>query len=228
VSTGEPIPAPKSRAELLGFRAPYLEEKLVSDGVVASAEEAAAYFDEVKKYLALCDDIQTHRLPMLSRIVDEVWHQFVLFTAEYTLFSDRFFGRYMHHAPRNAPAPDGESLLPAATSEQFVAFYQARFGPLPNLWEDWEHVTLRSRVLRETLLPLRIRFDAALDKTELVIEDTEPRVVARMDTWFEPVLSFVSETRSFYVRELPDLILAEDKVRLVASLVRRGAVRLAP
>src|SRR5436190_2279504 len=125
-------------ADLLAFRAPYLEERLTKDHVVASNQEAVAYFQEVKKYLVLCDEVRSRRMPMLSRVVDEVWHQFVLFTIEYTKFSERFFGRFMHHGPRNAP-PTGDEP-PEASVDEFIAAYEERFGQLPDLWQDWDPV----------------------------------------------------------------------------------------
>lgn len=39
-----------------------------------------------------------HVLPSL-RIVDEMWHIFILFTAEYRQFCQDFFGRFVDHTP---------------------------------------------------------------------------------------------------------------------------------
>jgi hypothetical protein len=36
---------------------------------------------------------------MISPIVDEVWHAFILFTSDYAAFCDEVFGRFVHHAP---------------------------------------------------------------------------------------------------------------------------------
>lgn len=35
-------------------------------------------------------------------VLDEMWHNFVLFTKEYTAFCMDFFGYYLHHAPATA------------------------------------------------------------------------------------------------------------------------------
>lgn len=32
-------------------------------------------------------------------VIDEMWHSFILHTLDYTLFCQKFFGRYMHHKP---------------------------------------------------------------------------------------------------------------------------------
>ncbi len=74
------------------------------------AEQA---FQEVLKYLwvtvKLAQDQQENpsniQLPreigiMKSMIeIDDMWHEFILFTEDYTNFCDEYFGGYMHHLP---------------------------------------------------------------------------------------------------------------------------------
>jgi len=36
---------------------------------------------------------------MPSQVVDDLWHEFILFTKPYKHFCDRTFGRYLHHTP---------------------------------------------------------------------------------------------------------------------------------
>lgn len=75
-----------------------------------SAEDA---FRETLKYLWLASkhtlDKKNHtnqiyipqRCAMLRsmREIDEMWHEFILFTKDYTDFCQRYFGEYMHHLP---------------------------------------------------------------------------------------------------------------------------------
>jgi hypothetical protein len=216
-------------AELLAFRAPYLEEKLTREQIVSSLADAVAYFDELKKYLWLCNSVTTHRIPMLSRLVDEVWHQFVLFTTEYTDFCERFFGRYVHHTPNEAPSANdepaqSETALTAATNAEFAALYEREFGPLPRLWDDSESVGLRTRLFR-TGPQLHVR--TGPEKSDLVAVDDD-RLIARIVNWFEPALRFIVENEVFLVRELPSIICEEDKVRFARLLMRRGVARIAP
>lgn len=75
-----------------------------------SAEDA---FRETLKYLWL---VQKHRIetinnrdnpdfpeqcfmPRSMREIDEMWHEFILFTDDYTQFCLHYFGEYMHHLP---------------------------------------------------------------------------------------------------------------------------------
>ena len=56
---------------------------------------------EFKKYVALseiCRDDIT--MTMTSKKVDEVWHQFILFTPQYHKFCKEMLGRYFHHIPK--------------------------------------------------------------------------------------------------------------------------------
>lgn len=85
-------------------------------------------FREVLKYLWLtqkhADDLKKatefHELPeqcvmlMSMREVDDMWHEFILFTEDYTDFCLKYFGKYLHHLPNifdNAPMPREEEKL---------------------------------------------------------------------------------------------------------------------
>lgn len=75
-----------------------------------NAEQA---FTEVLKYLWLAkkhsidqsnhptDENLPARCVMLRSMqeIDEMWHEFILFTEDYTIFCQKYFGEYMHHLP---------------------------------------------------------------------------------------------------------------------------------
>ncbi len=212
-------------AELLAFRAAYLEAKLVKEKILSSEQEAAEYLQEVKKFLVLCESDPARGFQVRSRMIDEVWHQFVLFTFEYTKFCRRFFGRYLHHVPSNAPKREDAREAPHT---EFVAAYESVFGALPAIWDDRARVGLRTRVLRRSRESLETRRQG--EKVELVTRDSdEPVVVVRIDAWGEPALRFVLEEDVFFVRELPEPLLSEDKVLLVRVLLKWPALfRIAP
>lgn len=42
---------------------------------------------------------------MPSRIVDDLWHEFILYTRDYKEFCVKAFGRFMHHTPAVAMGP---------------------------------------------------------------------------------------------------------------------------
>ncbi|VUD42237.1 hypothetical protein TDB9533_00651 [Thalassocella blandensis] len=70
-----------------------------------SEEEAQVLFDDVKRWLWLANKVSVDKVNSSVTIdqsiivIDEMWHNFVLFTKEYVGFCQKFFGRYMHHAP---------------------------------------------------------------------------------------------------------------------------------
>jgi hypothetical protein len=70
-----------------------------------SWDAAEDIFEQVKKWLWLADHRrksgieQGLSIDMPIVVIDEMWHNFVLFTREYTEFCKRYFGYYLHHAP---------------------------------------------------------------------------------------------------------------------------------
>jgi hypothetical protein len=92
-----------------------------------SQEEAAELFDDTKRYLYLCSVSKESLAP--TWIIDECWHEFILYTREYAGFCQRWFGRFIHHAP-------SETLSyyvvhnPVAT----VALAHETFGDLSTNW----------------------------------------------------------------------------------------------
>lgn len=68
-------------------------------------QEANIIFDSTKKWIWLCyyrrqvGEEQNLVIDSPLVIIDEMWHNFVLFTKGYSDFCRRFFGHYMHHAP---------------------------------------------------------------------------------------------------------------------------------
>lgn len=70
-------------------------------------------------------------LAMLSPNVDLMWHKFIEFTEEYQPFCEREFGELIHHRPRTAASP-----VPAQAVRNLYQAYEARFGDLPELWEE--------------------------------------------------------------------------------------------
>lgn len=66
-----------------------------------SEAEAEELFTETKKWLWLTTRADAPPLVITSemKMVDEMWHNFVLFTPEYMKFCESRFGGYVHHLP---------------------------------------------------------------------------------------------------------------------------------
>jgi hypothetical protein len=208
--------------EALDYEAPFLEEKLLKDRVVDTVEEARALFIEVKRYVVL-GDVDKKIWTMYSHRVDEAWHQFVLFTVEYTKFCNQYFGRYIHHSPSNAPEVGGERNTPRATRAEFAERYREVFGiDLPQIWDDSTGLRPHRRVFNDHCGQLR------LDSIDGRVELTGPhgKALLRVSDIAADALQFVATTGAFYVRELPGELSNGEKVRLVSALVDVKVLRV--
>ena len=77
------------------------------------AHEIKILEKELKRYLSLViieRSMNQQTSGMYSTDVDNLWHTFILFTKEYTAFSETFTGKYIHHAPNidDIDNPDAE------------------------------------------------------------------------------------------------------------------------
>lgn len=214
-------------SECLEYQAPWLVERLCQHGVATTEEEANALFVELKRYLLLAHGQGERVVPMFSLRIDEVWHQFILFTADYSAFCERHFGHYLHHVPEQSTwlaqvPPNRAPGLPALTFEQFERVYAKSFGMLSELWSDAAAVTSSSRVTHavEGLFCRESR-----ERVELV-RALDEQVVCRTGLRAANALSFIARKALFLVRELPDLNGEDEQLKLVRPLVQYGALRL--
>jgi hypothetical protein len=209
--------------DALDFEAPYLIEKLLKDHVVDSVEEGSALFTEVKRYLVLNQVDRTKAWKMYSLRVDEVWHQFVLFTVEYSAFCDKYFGHYAHHAPSNAPEPGFGHRAPDATFAEFADRYREMFGvELPDLWDDSTSITPNRRIVNERAGQLEL--GATDDMIDLI--GRNGRILFSVSEIARDGLRFVADTGAFYVRELPGDLTEDEKVALIATLIDMKLLRV--
>jgi hypothetical protein len=61
--------------------------------------------DGLRDYFLLCLDRRDLALGMPSQGVDAAWHEFILWTRDYTRFCEQAFGQYLHHIPNDEPEP---------------------------------------------------------------------------------------------------------------------------
>lgn len=64
-------------------------------------EQATALFEDTKRFLYICGIVPGGAGYSPTPIIDEGWHNFILFTKEYQEFCHQFFGRFIHHVPKN-------------------------------------------------------------------------------------------------------------------------------
>ena len=215
-----------ARSASLDFDAPYLIDKLVKDRICASEDEARRLFREVKRYLYLNRTDRSRIWDMYSHRVDEVWHQFVLFTRQYTEFCEAHFGIYLPHSPTNAPKLPGNGMALTATASfaEFATRYETLFGEaLPDCWFDDRGVGLNQRVIDVRIGTLLMRQTGG--QIELLGSDGE--VEFAVNAIAAPAISFIAESGALYVRELPGALTDDEKVALAATLVQHRFLRVA-
>lgn len=99
-----------------------------------SLETAREHERELKRYLALCA-LHPEKKYGMAGPVDELWHDFILFTRLYVEFCQRAKGEYIHHQPV-IPGEAGDHATWRADYARFLADYEATFGEAPpaHLW----------------------------------------------------------------------------------------------
>ncbi len=211
-------------AGALSYQAPFLIEKLLKDRIVESSEEGEALFAEVKRYIVLVQLDRTKIWEMYSLRVDEVWHQFILFTTAYMDFCELFFGGYVHHSPSNAPESKTMRSAEVASFEVFAGRYHELFGqPLSDAWYDEKAVTPGRRVFNDHAGMLVLRHE----NEEVDLLNAAGDVLMTVNELAKHALAFISGAGAFYVRELPGDLTDAEKVELVATLVEYNILRVA-
>ncbi|WP_394388709.1 hypothetical protein [Shewanella woodyi] len=69
--------------------------------------EAVEIFEDVKRWLWMASETQRSvNKPVVIDsalvVLDEMWHNFMLFTRDYSQFCKNYFGGYIHHSPMTA------------------------------------------------------------------------------------------------------------------------------
>jgi hypothetical protein len=209
---------PAQLMEALTHKAPFLIEKLLKEQIADTPQHGEALFAEAIKYLILCHLYPEKRWDMFSRLIDEAWHQFVLFTSQYLEFCRRYFGRYVHHAPGNSPGMAQREGSLAGTFADFKDHYECMFGgPLPALWQDAKSVTLNRRVLINNV-PGPLSFAHDSNPGMITLTGSRGPMMA-VNELARSSLEFILRTKSFYVRELPNDLTDDEKVGLAEMLV---------
>lgn len=209
--------------DVLSFKAPYLVEKLLKEKIVCTIGEAECLFDEVKKWLLLIHIDKTREWQMYSLRIDEVWHQFILYTNEYFNFCEKFFGKYVAHNPSNAPVPVDAIRTQIGNIKEFEECYQSIFKmSLPDLWFDERNVTILSRIQNDFVDDLVLNECDGL----VILSDRLGRTIMSINSVAKGALAFMACTGVFFVREIPDLT-DHEKIGLVAYFVERNYFRMA-
>lgn len=81
-----------------------LDRRLSDKRPELSEGQRELVFVALREYFHLCQMAPGKPVAMPSQVVDDLWHEFILFTKAYQQFCRRAFGRYLHHTPVEAMA----------------------------------------------------------------------------------------------------------------------------
>lgn len=107
----------------------FVINKLTTDGRIPEAR-GAILAREFKRFMALAG-FGICPLAMISPLVDEVWHQFILFTKQYREFCHKTVGGFIGHLPDTVSTP-----VPVVAGENFRSGYRRYFGKIPDIWYE--------------------------------------------------------------------------------------------
>ncbi len=124
----KPFNTTKKALELLKQN-PVLIDKIIKNCGVENTV-VPLLFDEVLKFLWLIGALNQRLTPSL--IVDNAWHEFILFTRLYHNFCDAEFGRYIHHSPGGNEAENHRNF------KRTIQLYILHFGKPPEVF--WGHI----------------------------------------------------------------------------------------
>ena len=121
----------------------FVAERLQRNGVIPS-DFVEPVITEFKKYIALIG-LGYHGIGMVSPEIDEVWHNFILFTHEYSEFCLSTVGQFIHHIPETSCTP-----VLTYSGESFISVYRQVFGEIPPIWYINEHAGEKSNAPSST------------------------------------------------------------------------------
>lgn len=94
----------KRRAQIIdGFQFPKgIYNKIAKKYSHLNEEQILLVAAGLKDYFHLCNLAGKQMVSMPSQVVDDLWHEFILFTQTYQLLCKKAFGRFLHHTPAEA------------------------------------------------------------------------------------------------------------------------------
>lgn len=122
------LKAEKSAQEFIQYRNEVVIDRFSKVHHV-TLQEAEEIFQELMKFLYVCAYIPASSPP--SAVVDEMWHTFIIFTADYFKFCVDYVGRFLHHQPTDKPY--------IGNRPDMLDFAERSFGRIDDKY--WYHIT---------------------------------------------------------------------------------------
>jgi hypothetical protein len=101
---------------------------------------------EFKRFIALTG-LGVCPVAMIGPRVDDVWHQFILFTKRYKEFCQETVGMFIGHQPDTPSTP-----VPVVAGENFRSAYRRYFGDIPQIWFEGMSEETKRYYMQPTLV----------------------------------------------------------------------------
>ncbi|MDH5409495.1 MAG: hypothetical protein OEY00_12860 [Gammaproteobacteria bacterium] len=79
-----------------------IREKIIARHPHLTDEQSHLVFRALRDYFWMCNMAKRRMVAMPSQVVDDAWHEFILFTRSYKVFCRKALGRFLHHTPTEA------------------------------------------------------------------------------------------------------------------------------
>ena len=86
-----------------------LFDKLIARHPGMEPRHASLVLRGLRQYFLGYLNAQGKYVSMPSQAADDLWHEFILYTRDYSAFCDKAFGGYMHHTPAAVLGPDKQT-----------------------------------------------------------------------------------------------------------------------
>ncbi len=123
-------------------------------------EQVTLAFQGLRDYFAMCHQAKGGKVAMPSRIVDEAWHEFILFSRDYARFCQNAFGYFLHHNP-STPLTRLTDRTYALTQAWDLACKLANSNP-----KKTQKLPLLFRIDEELAIPGGMKYSTDFDPTD--------------------------------------------------------------
>jgi hypothetical protein len=79
-----------------------IRDKLIQKYPHLSQADTTLVLEGLKEWFHVCNVVGKKAVSMPSQVVDDAWHEFILFTKKYNDFCLKALGRFLHHTPAEA------------------------------------------------------------------------------------------------------------------------------
>ncbi len=81
---------------------PAIRKNLTAKHPQLSDQQLDLVFAGLRDYFYICNQASNKMVAMPSQVVDDAWHELILFTRAYQQYCQKALGRYLHHTPAEA------------------------------------------------------------------------------------------------------------------------------